>query len=121
MNYAAIEASDFTSYTAVLLACAALIALSRLLRGGRAGRIVVPHSMVAACIGFVAGLGLGLGGTHALGYHWVAFAVTPHADGPLAVGATPPELAANGWLNGETPDLRRFAGRVVVVDVWADW
>jgi hypothetical protein len=85
--------------------------------------------MVAATIGFAAGLGLGLGGTHAFGYHWIAYKVTPFTEGQVAEGAVPPELVAGGWLNGETPDWLngetpdwgRFAGRVVVVELWADW
>jgi hypothetical protein len=121
MSYSVIQVLDYTPYALVLCACATLIALSWLLRGGRGARIVVPRWMVAASIGFAAGLGLGLGGMHALAYHWVAYKVTPFTNAQVAVGAVPPELAAGGWLNGEAPDLGRFAGRVVVVDLWADW
>ena len=38
--------------------------------------------------------------------------------GGLAVGETLPPLTAEGWINGEPPDL---AGKVVVVDAWATW
>ncbi|REJ85833.1 MAG: TlpA family protein disulfide reductase [Planctomycetota bacterium] len=40
---------------------------------------------------------------------------------PLGPGATPPELAAEGWLNGDAPSESELAGKVVVVETWAYW
>ena len=42
----------------------------------------------------------------------------PTLMSPLGVGATAPEIAATGWING-TPEAT--AGKVVVVDCWAYW
>ena len=43
------------------------------------------------------------------------------ADGPLGVGATPPAILAEGWLNGTAPSESELVGKVIVVDVWAYW
>ena len=42
----------------------------------------------------------------------------PTLMSPLGVGATAPEIAAKGWING-TPEAT--SGKVVVVDCWAYW
>ena len=42
----------------------------------------------------------------------------PTLMSPLGVGATAPEIAATGWING-TPEAT--AGKAVVVDCWAYW
>jgi hypothetical protein len=39
----------------------------------------------------------------------------------LGAGDTPPELLAEGWLNGTAPTESELAGKVIVVDVWAYW
>jgi hypothetical protein len=41
--------------------------------------------------------------------------------GPLGVGAAPPKLLAEGWLNGTSPGEAELVGKVVVVEVWAHW
>ena len=42
-------------------------------------------------------------------------------SGPLGVGAVPPKLLAEGWLNGTSPGEAELVGKVVVVEVWAHW
>jgi hypothetical protein len=39
----------------------------------------------------------------------------------LGVGATPPKLVSDGWLNGAAPSESELVGKVVVVNVWASW
>lgn len=43
------------------------------------------------------------------------------AKNPLRVGFRMPALHARGWLNGEQPSRSDLAGKVVVLDLWADW
>lgn len=43
------------------------------------------------------------------------------ADGPLGVGATPPKILSDGWLNGTAPSESELVNKVVVVNVWAHW
>lgn len=37
----------------------------------------------------------------------------------LGVGAIAPEIAAEGWIDGDAPERR--AGQVVVLEAWAHW
>lgn len=39
----------------------------------------------------------------------------------VSEGQTPPILEAAGWLNGSGVEWADVRGRVVVIDVWADW
>ena len=40
------------------------------------------------------------------------------ADEPLPPGEPMPELVAEGWINGEPPNL---SGKIVVLEAWAHW
>lgn len=40
---------------------------------------------------------------------------------PVAVGRALPMLYALGWVNGALPSPADLAGKVVVLDLWADW
>lgn len=43
------------------------------------------------------------------------------AKNPLRVGFRLPALHARGWLNGDWPSPSELAGKVFVLDLWADW
>jgi thiol-disulfide isomerase/thioredoxin len=40
---------------------------------------------------------------------------------PLAAGRPAPEIAAAGWINGDAPSASELRGKVLVIDLWADW
>ena len=63
------------------------------------------NAFLVAVFGMLAGCGLQPQGNSSL----------------MGVGATPPKLVAEGWLNGAAPMESEMAGKVVVVDVWAYW
>ncbi len=39
----------------------------------------------------------------------------------MATGSAPPQLLAEGWLNGSPVRWEQLFGKVVVVDIWAYW
>jgi hypothetical protein len=43
------------------------------------------------------------------------------AASDLAVGSMAPPLVGEGWLNGDGYSPEELTGKVVVVDVWAEW
>lgn len=81
--------------------------------------VVVPAWVSALALGFAGGGGLTYGAFDL----WGVF-VPPVKSLDLAgvaKGEAPFPLAASGWLNGPAPTWSDFSGRVVVLDVWADW
>jgi hypothetical protein len=45
----------------------------------------------------------------------------PLAGASVGAGERPFPLQAPGWLNGGPPSWLDLQGKVVVVDVWAEW
>lgn len=82
-------------------------------------RVVLPAWVSALALGFAGGGGI----TYGVFDLWGTF--VPIAEPIRAAGAAkgdvPFPLVASGWLNGSAPSWSDFSGRVVVLDVWADW
>jgi hypothetical protein len=127
-----------------------LLLVSLVLRRVLPRRIEVPGIVAAALGGFAAGLGIGSGSMVQLDQRHdeqlsdahstaQANAVVPSQtlprpkfptlalsqraanDHPMQLGELAPPLEAAGWLNGPAPTDMTLAGKVLVVDVWADW
>lgn len=73
----------------------------------------------ALAVGLFTGFTLSSGAMHTLG---VQLLLVPPLEGPgRGAGEYPPALRAEGWSDGAPPDWEGLKGRVVVLDVWADW
>lgn len=51
----------------------------------------------------------------------LAFGLSAQAGGKPEVGSAPPEVKAEGWINGEGTTLANLKGKVAVVEFWATW
>lgn len=82
-------------------------------------RLVLPRWTSALVLGFAIGAGV----TYGFFNLWGSYVppVTPLGGAGVAEGQQPFPLEAAGWLNGEAPSWADYSGKVVVLDVWADW
>lgn len=96
-----------------------LLVASFALRRRREMRTVVPVWLAMGAIGFFTGGSLGIGAMYSLGYH-VTPRVAYHGTG-RGIGQRPPVLPRKGWLNNQAASWAELRGRIVVVDIWADW
>lgn len=85
----------------------------------RLGVGIGPVTLATASLGFAAGLSLGVGVMHTLGYQVTP--MRPYSGVGRGIGERPPGLPMAGWLNGQPPNWGQLRGDVVVVDIWADW
>lgn len=113
-------------YFALAGVCAVVLAGSLAARRFFPGRLVMPGWLAGSIVGLFSGLAIGAGSMHSLGYRLVQFGVPdpnlPPLEGPrLGIGFFPPALEPRGWVNGSPPSWEVLRGRIVVVDIWANF
>jgi hypothetical protein len=114
MHFPIDDALCFLMLVALLTLGGAALVLRRFAR-----RMALPAWLAASVIGSFTG-----GMLTACSFSACASYVPPLPEltgAGLSAGQTPLALAAGGWLKGQAPGWEELRGRVVVLDVWADW